>query len=69
MVTEFVEGETYHNKNVEQDIMVYAVAHETDVDVTLAVGFVDRVSEEMTSTGELTIKKSDYKDWEQVEIE
>jgi hypothetical protein len=69
MVTAFEDGETYRNLKLEKDIMVYATAKETPAEVTLAVGFVDRESYEMTNTGDITIKKEDFKDWAEVEID
>lgn len=68
MVKEFQEGEVYRNSKQEKDIMVYAVASDDKKELVLVVGFVDRDSEEMTSTGEITIKKSDFADWEIVEL-
>lgn len=69
MVTDFVEGETYRNKSMDKDIMVFAIGKKTADDVTLAVGYVDRESYEMTNNGELTVKNSDLKDWEEVELD
>ena len=66
MVTEFLEGEVYRNSKLEQDIMVYGVGSEDDEEVILAIGYIDRESEEMTAPGEITIKRVDFKDWEAV---
>lgn len=66
MVKEFAEGEVYRNKKLEKDIMVYAVGIDNPDEVVLAVGFVDREAEEMTAAGEITIKKSEFEDWEVV---
>lgn len=68
MVKSFEEGEVYRNTKIPGalDIMVYATGSEDDSEVVLAVGFVDRESEEMTSPGEITIKKVDFQDWEVV---
>lgn len=68
MIKEFLEGESYRNSKQDKDIMVFAVSSDDKDEIVLAVGFVDRVSEEMTSTGELTVKKSDLGDWELLEI-
>lgn len=68
MVKEFQEGEVYRNKKLDKDVMVYAVGKNNQDEVVLAVGFVDRISEEMTSTGELTVKASDFGDWEIVNL-
>lgn len=68
MVKEFLEGETYRNPKQDKDVMVYAVASSSKDEVVLVVGFVDRVSEEMLSTGEITVKKSEFADWEIVEL-
>lgn len=68
MVKEFLEGEVYRNTKLKQDIMVYAIGSEDTNEVVLAIGWVDRESEEMTAPGELTVKKSDFGDWEVVAI-
>lgn len=68
MIKEFQEGEVYRNSKQTQDIMVYAIASEDDVEIVLAVGFVDRESEEMTKHGELVVKKSELSDWELVAL-
>lgn len=64
MVKEFEEGETYRNKKLDRDIMVFAVASKTQDEVVLAIGWVDRESEEMAANGEITIKTADFQDWE-----
>lgn len=66
MVKVFEEGEVYRNPKLPNDIMVYGIASENDDEIVMAVGFVDRESEEMSSNGEITIKKSDFKEWEVV---
>lgn len=68
MVKEFLEGEVYRNPKLPHDIMVYAIGSEDDNEVVLAVGYVDRESEEMSSNGELTVKKTDFGDWEAVVV-
>lgn len=68
MVTEFEDGETYTNPKQEKDIMVLGKAKETADDVTLAVLYVDRESKETTGGAELTVKKSEFADWSEVEI-
>lgn len=64
MVKAFEEGEVYRNPKLSNDVMVYAIASEDDNEIVMAVGWVDRASEEMSSTGELVVKKADLKDWE-----
>lgn len=67
MIKQFEEGEVYRNKKLDKDIMVYGIASETDSQIIMAVGFVDRESEEMTSPGEITVNKTDLIDWEVVQ--
>ena len=68
MVTEFIEGEVYTNKKLDYDVMVYAVASKTADEVVLAIGKINRESEEMFAPGELTVKTSEFSDWELVEL-
>lgn len=68
MVTEFEDGETYTNAKLDRDVMVLGKARETAEDVTFAVLWVDRESKETNGGGELTIKKSEFADWSEVEI-
>lgn len=69
MVTKFEEGEVYRNKELPRDIMVYGTGIENDEEVVLAIGWVDRESEEMVEPGEITIKKTDFGKWEATEHE
>jgi hypothetical protein len=68
MIKEFQEGEVYRNSKLTQDVMVYAVGIDDPEEVVLAVGFIDRASEEMTTPGELTVKKADFGDWELLKL-
>lgn len=67
MVKEFQEGEVYRNLKLPRDIMVYAIGIDDTEEVVLAVGWIDRESEEMVEPGEVIIKKSDFGDWSIVE--
>lgn len=68
MVKAFVEGETYRNIKLDKDMMVYGIGYEDDTEVVLAIGWVDRESEEMISVGEISVKKSDFSQWEIVTL-
>lgn len=68
MVKQFQEGEVYRNAKLGRDVMVFGVGIDTPTEVVLAVGWIDRVSEEMTDNGELTVNKSDFGDWEVVNL-
>lgn len=68
MITEFSEGETYTNPKLDKDIMVLAIGKETAEDVTLAILWVDRDSKETTGGDELTVKKTDFNQWSEVEL-
>lgn len=68
MVKEFLEGETYTNSKLDKDIMVLGVGRETKDDVTLAILWVDRDSKETTGGGELTVKKSEFDQWSEVDF-
>lgn len=68
MVKEFQEGETYTNPALDKDIMVLGIGKETKDEVVLAILWVDRELKETTGGGELTVKKSDFGQWSEVEL-
>lgn len=68
MIKEFQEGETYTNPALDKDIMVLGIGKETDQQVVLAILWVDRESKETTGGSELTVKKSDFAQWSEVDL-
>lgn len=68
MIKEFLEGETYRNAEYDYDIMVLAVAEETEAEVLMAVLWVEKEGFESVGSGEITINKEDFKDWQLVEF-
>lgn len=69
MITQFLEGETYTNPKMEQDIMVLGLTPKADDSVLLSILFVDRESTESTKFGELTVHASEFSDWTVKEYE
>lgn len=68
MVKEFLEGETYTNAELSQDVMVLGIGSETKEEVVMAILWVDRESQATTGGGELTVKKSDFKRWSKAKL-
>ena len=67
-MTEFLEGETYRNKETNQHIMILAIAEETDDHIYVAFWEIDPETMESTSADEMAIQKSDYDKWEVVNV-
>jgi hypothetical protein len=63
MITEFLEGETYTNPSLEQDIMVLGRAEKTQDTVLLSVLYIDRDTTETIDFGELEVHLGDYQNW------
>lgn len=68
MIKEFEEGETYSNKEFDEDIFVLAIGEETKKEFVLAILWVDRETKETTRGDELTVLKSGLKAWSKVKI-
>lgn len=68
MVKEFLEGETYTNADLEQDVMVLGIGSETKEEVVMAILWVDRESQTTTGGGELTVKRSEFKRWSKAKL-
>lgn len=68
MVKEFLEGETYTNADLGQDVMVLGIGSETKEEVVMAILWVDRESKATTGGGELTVKKSEFKRWSKAKL-
>lgn len=68
MIKAFLEGDSYRNPKLPQDVMVLGIAKEDAKEVVMAVLFVDRESDETTGGGELTVQKADFGDWEHIDV-
>lgn len=61
-------GETYTNSKHDDYIMVLAIEEVNDSEIWVAVGWVDKTTMGINRTSELSIAKSDLKNWKKLEF-
>lgn len=68
MTHPFEEGETYFKADCKEDMFVFAIDSETELQVVLVVCMVDPVTKlNIGSISEITILQLDYSDWKKRE--